>query len=94
MEEYDIMPEGCYNRDRWQDFSCQDVIDEFREHGFNVTGDAIMHNFAAWRADFKSGYRDEENDVFLYTPCGCNDLRFNATHLQDGCEDWQQTYMC
>lgn len=93
MEEYNVMPEGCYNSFNRRDFSCQDVIDEFKEHGFHVTVDAIMHNYAAWCADFKSGYRDDENDVFLFTPCGCNDLCFNATHLEKDCEGWQQTYM-
>ena len=67
------------------------VLDEFREHGFNVTREAVMHNYKAWYADLKSGYRDEENGYHLFTPCGCNPLSFRVTSLED-CLDWQTTY--
>ena len=67
------------------------VVQEFKEHGFNVTMDAVMHNFAAWNADYKSGYRGE--DFHLFTPCGCNPLSFRATTLHPSCQDWQTTYM-
>ncbi|MBQ8713109.1 MAG: hypothetical protein IJ551_09880 [Prevotella sp.] len=69
-----------------------DIVEEFKANGFNVTLDAIMHNYAAWNADFKSGYRGE--DFHLFTPCGCNPLSFRATTLEPSCEDWQTTYMC
>ena len=49
-----------------------------------------MHNYEAWKNDLKSGYRDDENGYFLFTPCGMNGLRFNATELVG--EDWQETY--
>ena len=68
------------------------IVQEFKEHGFNVTMDAVMHNFAAWNADYKSGYRGE--DYHLFTPCGCNPLSFRATTLHPSCQDWQITYMC
>lgn len=41
MNEYDVFPEGCNNFLDWRDFDCQKVIDEFKEHGFTVTADAI-----------------------------------------------------
>lgn len=69
-----------------------DIVDEFFAHDIPVTLDAIMHNYAAWKADFKSGYRGE--GFHLFTPCGCNDLSFRATTLDPSCDDWQQTYMC
>ena len=69
------------------------ICDEFREHGFAVTQDAILHNFSCWLADMKSGYRDERNGYHLFSPCGCNDLSFRATTLDDRL-DWQTTYHC
>lgn len=69
-----------------------DIVDEFFAHDIPVTLDAIMHNYAAWKADFKSGYRGE--GFHLFTPCGCNDLSFRATTLDPSCDDWQTTYMC
>lgn len=68
------------------------IVEEFKANGINVTLDAVMHNYAAWLADFKSGYRGE--DFHLFSPCGCNDLSFRATTLDPSCEDWQTTYMC
>lgn len=69
-----------------------DVIDEFRQHGFNVTKEAILHNYSAWRCDYKSGYRDDANGYFLFTPCGGNPFSLRATTLHPSCEDWQHTY--
>lgn len=69
------------------------ICDEFKEHGFNVTPVAVMHNYEAWCRDYKSGYRDEENGYHLFSPCGCNELRFSATTLDDRM-DWQNTYTC
>lgn len=70
----------------------REIVQEFKDNGFNVTMDAIMHNYAAWTADFKSGYRGD--DFHLFTPCGCNPLSFRATTLEESCADWQTTYMC
>lgn len=68
---------------KWQQF--------FKERGFNVTIDALKHNHNCWLMDSKSGYRDEENNYFLFTPCGCNPLSFTATRLDEHF-DWQETY--
>lgn len=67
------------------------TLDEFHSVGFNVTEDAIIHNFEAWLSDFKSGYLDEDNGYFLFTPCGCNPLQFEAMEIKPGAE-WQKTY--
>lgn len=68
----------------------EDIIEEFKQNGFNVTIDALKHNYEAWKGDYKSGYRDEENGYFLFTPCGCNPLRFDVETLYPTLE--QQTY--
>lgn len=70
------------------------MIKEFKDNGLNVTKEAIMHNYQAWRFDQKSGYRDEENNYHLFSPCECNPLSFRASTLHPKCEDWQQTYVC
>jgi hypothetical protein len=70
------------------------IIAKFKENGFNVTKEAIQHNFEAWRYDMKSGYRDEVNNYHLFSPCGCNPLSFRVTTLHKQCEDWQTTYTC
>ena len=69
------------------------ICNEFKKNGLNVTPQAILHNWDAWLGDFKSGYRDKENGYHLFSPCGCNDLRFSATTLDDRL-DWQTTYIC
>lgn len=68
------------------------IIKEFKDNGFNVTEDAIMHNYEAWLCDLKSGYRDEANGYHLFSPCGHNPLQFRASTLEKSCEDWQITY--
>jgi hypothetical protein len=70
------------------------IIAEFKEHGFNVTKESIEHNYNAWKRDYKSGYRDENNNYHLFTPCCCNPLSFRATSLHKQCDDWQTTYTC
>lgn len=64
----------------------------FKRNGFNVTEEAIMHNFNAYLNDAKSGYRDEENGYHLFTPCCHNPLSFRLTSLNKNC-DWQTTYI-
>lgn len=70
----------------------QSIINKFKKNGFNVTREAILHNFSCWLADMKSGYRDEENGYHLFSPCGCNPLSLRATTLHPKCVDWQTTY--
>lgn len=69
------------------------IIKFFKKNGFNVTKEAILHNFNAYLCDMKSGYRDDVNDYHLFTPCGCNPLSFRLTSLNKNC-DWQETYSC
>lgn len=73
-----------------RNFNASKIAEDFRAHDFNVTEEAILHNFEAWKDDCKSGYRDEDNNYFLFTPCGCNDLFFSAMELTDA--EWQKTY--
>jgi len=68
------------------------IIAEFKEHGFNVTVEALKHNYSSWLGDLKSGFRDEQNGYHLFTPCGCNMLSFRATSINDRL-DWQETYV-
>lgn len=67
---------------------------EFMKHGFNVSSTAIMHNFEAWKAGGKSGYRDEKRGTHLFTPSGCNAFSLRATTLEECCKEWQITYIC
>jgi hypothetical protein len=69
----------------------KDIIEEFEKQGFKVTRKAIKHNYEAWLVDTKSGYRDEKNNVFVFTPCGVNPLSFDVTNLDEHF-DWQETY--
>ena len=70
------------------------VVDFFKRKGYNVTIDAIEHNYNAWLNDYKSGYRDEVNGYHLFTPCGCNPLQFRLTTLHPTASEWQITYEC
>jgi hypothetical protein len=64
----------------------------FEERGYKVSIKAIKHNFNAWLADAKSGYRDNKNGYHLFTPCGCNALSFHLTTLHPAAKEWQKTY--
>lgn len=87
-----VTPGGFYgcDEDGADDLDLRWVRNEFRNHGYDVTLDAISHNYEAWLNDEKSGYLDEDNGYFLFTPCGCNQLRFFAEPLNG--EDYQKTY--
>ena len=76
------------------DSKIKKIIAEFKKNGFNITNEAILHNYNAWCRDEKSGYRDEVNNYHLFSPCGCNPLSFRATTLHEKCSDWQHTYTC
>lgn len=82
---------ALYTRKFPQRPSYKKWMEYFKARGFNVTREALKHNYEAWWLDSKSGYRDEENNYFLFTPCGCNQLSFRATRLDDYL-DWQETY--
>ena len=88
--KYDI--DFSYRKRKLTDSDINKVIKEFKANGFNVTKEAILHNYEAWLFDEKSGYRDEENGYHLFSPCGCNPLSFRATTLHEKCADWQHTY--
>lgn len=67
-----------------------DICRAFSENGYNVSPEAIWHNYEAWADDYKSGYRDDEKGYFLFSPCGCNQLRFFVEGLNG--KDYQHTY--
>lgn len=73
--------------------SVDTVIKKFKKQGFNVTKEAIEHNFNAYLLGGKSGYRDEKNGYHLFTPCFLNPLSFRLSTLNKNC-DWQTTYIC
>jgi hypothetical protein len=87
-KEYDYFT----NKETLSEQDIDDILREFKENGFNITKEAILHNYDAWLCDEKSGYRDEENNYHLFSPCGCNPLSFRARSLHKQCEDWQETY--
>lgn len=66
----------------------------FERRGFMVTQEAIMHQLCAWMQGYKSGYRDNDNGYFLFTPCGLNPLSIRLTTLHPLCKGWQKTYIC
>lgn len=72
--------------------SIRKIKEFFRNAGFEISTEAIMHNYRAWRADRKSGYIDEANGIHVFSPCGCNPFNLHVTELNGLCEDWQTTY--
>ena len=79
-----------YCIDRAGEMSIKEIVEDFRAHGFKVTEEAVGHNMEAHYDDFKSGYLDEDNGYFLFTPCCCNSLSFYAEELNG--KDYQKTY--
>ena len=65
-----------------------DVIAEFAKHGYEISEEALEHNYKAWSWDCKSAY--VENGVELFTPCGCNPLSFTAFKARPE----SHTYIC
>lgn len=92
FDEYNIADLGYPTS--LSDAKVNKIVRKFRAHGFNVTKEAVMHQYGAWNAGFKSGYRDDENGYHLFTPCGrCNEFALCASTLTDKV-DWQTTYEC
>lgn len=86
--------DGCHSdHPAFSENLITDVICEFAEQGFEVSRAALLHNFEAWQSDQKSGYRDEQNGVFVFSPCGCNPLRFYVEELDENIT-YQKTYTC
>lgn len=91
---HDIYPKGFPHlgtRKKLTEKLINAILAEFKEHGFAVTREALLHNYDMWSIDHKSGYRDEKNGYHLFTPCGCNPLSFRASSLEPEL-DWQETY--
>lgn len=96
MKEYNIIAckQNCRRWITFEQLGAEKIANEFKENGFNVTIEAIKHNFEAWKNDYKSGFRDEANNYHLFSPCGCNNLRMCATELEKDNVHWQTTYKC
>lgn len=69
------------------------IKEYFKNNGLIVSTGAIMHNYEAWKCDYKSGYRDEVNNCHVFSPCGCNPFALHVSELYADC-DWQTTYIC
>ena len=93
IEDREYMPSLYGPIEGRKEMTAEDVAAEFRTNGFNVTAEAVEHNAQAWKRDYKSGYRDEENGYHLFSPCGCNALYFTATELTEDGKSWQETYI-
>lgn len=77
--------------DKLSDITIQVIISSFKLHGFNVTKEAILNNFEAYKRGLGCGYRDDTNGYHLFTP---HDKEFYlcATTLNKLSSDWQTTY--
>lgn len=60
-----------------------EILDAFRNAGFEVTEEALWHNYNAWHADMKSNFV-QENGLQIFTPCRCNPLSFWARKVEKG----------
>lgn len=92
---YDVCPSGFedrFSRIAFTEGRIRSIIADFKEHGFNVSRKALIHNYDAWRNDLKSGFRDDDGGYHLFSPCGCNPLQFRASSLNDYL-GWQDTYV-
>ena len=99
IEEHRYAQEYCVNvEDRFvgklTKEQLNDIVEKFQKHGFNVTKQAIIHNYAAYMGGMKSGYLDKENGYHLFTPCSLNPLSFRACQVNKHFEEWQTTYCC
>lgn len=91
MRLFDYKKTICYEPSVQTDPDFDEIVAYFKKGGLNVSREALEHNYNAWRCDLKSGYRDEANGTFVFTPCGCNSLSFTVTELCDR-YGWQETY--
>lgn len=76
--------------DKLSDTTIRAIISAFKLHGFNVTKEAILNNFEAYKCGLGCGYRDDTNGYHLFTP---HDKEFYlcATTLNKLSSDWQTT---
>lgn len=94
VEIINYLNETTYNCKKdginYERFPYKKIMDWFKKKGYNVTKEALEHNYKWSIQGYKCGFRDEENGYFLFTPCAdLNPLSFSASKLFDGC-DWQE----
>lgn len=59
----------------------------FVNAGFDVSEEALWHNYNAWYDDMKSNFV-QENGLQIFTPCRCNPLSFCARKVGKGDETY------
>ena len=91
---YDEVDMNFSTRFKLDDKKLRRIKKFFAKRGFNVTTEAVKHQFEAWWVGLKSGYRDKDNGYHLFTPCGGNPFSLRLTTLDSRCADWQKTYTC
>ncbi len=52
----------------------QSLVSIARENGYDLPSQSFIHCFESWALDLKSNYH--HNGINVFTPCGCNPLRF------------------
>lgn len=76
-------------------YECEYICDYFESKGLKVSEDAIMWCRSAWKDGWKSGYRDDENGVYVRCAYGIdNPCNIWVYELHPTCESWQKTYIC
>lgn len=83
--------EGARNNDYSVKLNYEAIISAMNDKGYNVTEEALKHNFEAWESGCKAGFKDVANGYFLYTAGGANQLYFDVEPLNG--ESYQQTYI-
>ena len=58
------------------------ILSIFAKAGWRVTERGIIHNFEGWQHNLRSGYRDDRNGYFLFSPSGST-LRLNASKITE-----------
>lgn len=53
------------------------LVELAKKSGLELPDEAFIHNYEAWRNDYKSNYH--YNGVNCYTPCRCNELSFTLS---------------
>jgi hypothetical protein len=67
------------------------IAEDIKQHAnITVSIEALTHNFNAWEHDYKSNFVDTENRINVFSPCGCNPLKFRLSEIRE----YDHTYTC
>lgn len=75
-----------------EDIDFDKIQKDIEDKGWKVDIKALKYCVSSWLGGCKSGYRDSENGVHVFIPCGINPLTIRLTTLHPLCEKWQTTY--